>query len=111
LTDNAVVHAFEQGRRAGRITISAAREGQLLHLRFADDGVGIEPGRRARIFDPFDAAAGKPGSRGLGLFICHHIVTARLSGSISCDSSPQAGCRFDIRFPAHFVGSGQDAPA
>jgi signal transduction histidine kinase len=111
LTDNAVTHAFEQGRRAGRITISATRERQLLHLSFADDGVGIDAGRRARIFEPFDAAVGKPGSRGLGLFICHHIVTVRLSGSISCDSSPQAGCRFDIRFPAHFVGSGQDAPA
>ncbi|MBI4998683.1 MAG: DUF3365 domain-containing protein [Rhodocyclales bacterium] len=110
LTDNAVAHAFGHGQRAGTVRIAAAREGDSLHLVFADDGVGIAAAHIERMFRPFDAADGGPGDHGLGLFICHHIVTARLAGTIECENRPRAGCRFDIRFPANFVGGMHPAP-
>jgi signal transduction histidine kinase len=104
LTDNAIEHAFQHGKRAGSIRITVGRADGELHLGFADDGVGMAPGDAERMFRPFDGAEAPAGRHGLGLFICHHIVTVRLGGTITCDSRPQAGCRFDIRFPAQFAG-------
>jgi signal transduction histidine kinase len=69
-------------------------------MEFADDGVGMEPDQIARIFEPFYTTRRGQGGSGLGLYICYSIVTARLGGSIECRGQPQAGCRFDVRFPA-----------
>lgn len=98
---NTVQHAFENGKRAGNIHISARREGPLVHLSFADDGVGITTEQLARVFEPFYTTRRAQGGSGLGLYICYNIITNQLGGTIECQSSPNNGCRFDIRFPEH----------
>lgn len=100
LVMNAVQHAFCDGQRAGNIHIRVQREGSNIHLEFADDGVGMDAGQIARIFEPFYTTRRGQGGSGLGLYICYTIVTSRLGGSIECHGQPQAGCRFDVRFPA-----------
>jgi signal transduction histidine kinase len=100
---NAVQHAFADGQRAGAITVRARREQDLVHLEFIDDGVGMAPVQIARIFEPFYTTRRGQGGSGLGLYICYTIVTARLGGTIQCHSQPQAGCRFDVRFPAQLA--------
>jgi signal transduction histidine kinase len=100
LVMNAVQHAFCDGQRAGNIHIRVQREGTNIHLEFADDGVGMDAGQIERIFEPFYTTRRGQGGSGLGLYICYTIVTARLGGSIECHGQPQAGCRFDVRFPA-----------
>jgi signal transduction histidine kinase len=103
LTDNAIVHAFKNGRRAGRMRITAVRAGDNLRVSVADDGPGIAAEHLDHIFDAFYTTRGNDGRAGLGLFVCHHIVTDKLGGTIVCVSGPDAGCRFDISFPAHFA--------
>jgi two-component system NtrC family sensor kinase len=102
---NAIQHAFDGGSRAGTIRIAAAREDETVHLQFTDDGAGMTAEHLARIFEPFYTTSRGAGGSGLGLYICYNIVTAQLGGTIQCDSRPGAGCRFDIRFPAHGTGN------
>jgi signal transduction histidine kinase len=97
---NAILHAFAAGTRAGTITITAAIEQGLVHLQFSDDGLGMAAEQLARIFEPFYTTQRGTGGSGLGLYICYTIVSTKLGGSIQCHSAPQAGCSFDIRFPA-----------
>jgi signal transduction histidine kinase len=101
LVMNAVQHAFDNGQRSGTLRITARAEGELVHLEFADDGKGMEANQLARIFEPFYTTRRTEGGSGLGLYICYNIVTTQLGGSIHCNSTPDNGCSFDIRFPAH----------
>jgi signal transduction histidine kinase len=103
LTMNAIQHGFDSGQREGAIEIAVALEHDQVHLRFADNGNGMNPEQLARIFEPFYTTKRKDGGSGLGLYICYNIVTAKLGGSIQCHSTPGAGSRFDIRFPAVFA--------
>lgn len=97
---NAIQHAFAGGTSTGNIEISASQERGQVQLQFSDDGVGMTAEQLARVFEPFYTTRRKDGGSGLGLYICYNIVTSKLGGSIQCHSAPQAGCRFDIRFPA-----------
>ena len=100
---NAVQHAFDDGKREGTIHIRVSREMDDLRLEFTDDGVGMTDEQLSRIFEPFYTTRRSAGGSGLGLYICYGIVTGRLGGTIQCYSQPQAGCRFDLRFPANLV--------
>lgn len=95
---NAVQHAFDNGARSGNIHIAAMLEqGQVL-MRFADDGVGMSAEQMARIFEPFYTTRRASGGSGLGLYICYNIVTVQLHGAIVCDSQPNVGSTFTIKF-------------
>ena len=65
----------------------------------ADRGVGIQPGDEQRIFDAFsrsDKDAEQVAGTGLGLALCHSIVT-RHGGRNHADSNEHGGATF--RFP------------
>ncbi len=111
LVMNAVVHAFDNGKRPGHILISAQTQDTWLLLGFADDGVGMPAQNVARLFEPFFTTRRGEGGSGLGLYICYNLVSTRLAGSIQCTSAPDTGCRFDIRFPMRLPHPGQkDTP-
>jgi len=95
---NAVQHAFDNGKRAGNIHISAMLEQDQVLMRFADDGVGMSAEQLARIFEPFYTTRRASGGSGLGLYICYNIVSVQLHGTLACDSQPNAGSTFTIRF-------------
>lgn len=99
LVMNAVVHAFDSGKRPGHICITVQTQEKLLQLSFSDDGAGMPASSVARIFEPFFTTRRGQGGSGLGLYICYNLVTTRLGGSIHCTSAPDAGCRFEIHFP------------
>ncbi len=99
LVMNAVMHAFDNGKRPGHIHIAAETQEQMLHLSFADDGAGMPASSVARVFEPFFTTRRGQGGSGLGLYICYNLVTTRLGGTIHCTSAANAGCRFDIHFP------------
>jgi len=83
--------AFTPEGRA--IAITAGLVGNHLHIRVRDQGVGIAPEERARIFEPFEQEDGsftrRHGGAGLGLALSRRI--ARLSGGdlILEESSPK----------------------
>ena len=72
-----------------------------------DTGVGIPPELRARIFDPFFTTKAVGGGTGLGLTICHGIVSA-LGGSIEVESEVGRGSTFRVSLPETTVA---DRPA
>jgi signal transduction histidine kinase len=81
------------------IHISAERASDALVVRIRDNGVGIEPSQRERIFDDFYRAGGNKSVRGsgLGLAICRKIMEAHGGTITVADSSPE-GTTFELRF-------------
>ncbi len=83
----------------GRVEIDGVREDGVVRYTVADNGVGIEPAFREKVFRVFhrlDPRAG-PGE-GLGLTIAHRIVT-RHAGTIEISDNPGGGTRFTVVLP------------
>jgi signal transduction histidine kinase len=76
-------------------------------LRIADNGGGIPPEIRSRIFDPFFTTKPIGQGTGLGLSLCHGIVTAH-NGTIAVSSEANPGTTFVIALP---IGFGVSADA
>jgi signal transduction histidine kinase len=87
---------------ASRVAVELSTEGDEVILIVNDDGPGIAPADRERIFDRFarlDVARSQDaGGAGLGLAIVNGIVAAH-GGSIAVTDSPR-GARFEVRLPA-----------
>jgi len=98
LAMNSILHAYEPGQ-GGRLSVTVRAEDDRVELRFADDGRGIPPELRDRVFEPFFTTARGRGSTGLGLHIVFNLVTQRLKGRIALESEPGRGTTFVIRFP------------
>jgi signal transduction histidine kinase len=82
------------------IEIRVDQAGDTARLAVIDHGVGIDPARRARLFERFEssAPAQQYGGLGLGLYISRHIVEAH-GGSISVESEPGQGATFLVSLP------------
>lgn len=70
-----------------------------VRIEIADTGVGIAPEIRGRIFEPFVTTKPVGSGMGLGLTICHRIITD-LGGRITVESEPKCGSVFHIELPA-----------
>ena len=84
---------------AGRIVVRGVRDEDVVRYTVADNGVGIEPAFRDKVFRVFhrlDPRAA-PGE-GLGLTIAHRIV-ARHAGTIEISDNPGGGTRFTVVLP------------
>ncbi len=66
-------------------------------MRVIDNGCGIAPEDRKRIFEPFFSA--RQGGTGLGLFLSLNFVR-RWGGDIRVESEPGRGSTFEIVLPA-----------
>jgi signal transduction histidine kinase len=98
---NSYHHAYADGAQAGSIHIQARMEGDdKVELRYADDGAGMTAESRGKIFEPFFTTRRGQGGSGLGLYIVYNLATAKLGGTITCDSEPGQGTRFVLTFPA-----------
>ncbi|MBF0165725.1 MAG: HAMP domain-containing histidine kinase, partial [Magnetococcales bacterium] len=96
---NSLLHGFADDR-AGRITITVESRGDQILLRYGDDGLGMSDEAQKRIFEPFFTTARHKGGSGLGMHIVYNLVSGPLGGEIECRSTPGAGARFTITFPA-----------
>jgi signal transduction histidine kinase len=96
LADNAVREAREQVR----LTLALEDDEALLVIE--DDGDGIPPQDRERVFDRFvrlDPARERgQGGTGLGLAIVAEVVRAH-GGTVRVVESPLGGARFEVRLP------------
>jgi signal transduction histidine kinase/tetratricopeptide (TPR) repeat protein len=99
LVTNALQHGFDR-IDSGVISIDVVElDGQLIELRFADNGNGIAPDSLRKIFDPFFTTRRGQGGSGLGLNIIHNLVTGSLQGKIRVDSAVGRGTTFWLSFP------------
>lgn len=98
LINNAYLHAFE-GRTDGRVRIEARVQGDEVHLRTVDNGVGMSTELLAQLFQPFFSTKIGRGGTGLGMTIVENLVKATLGGSMSVESRAGTGTSFHIRVP------------
>ena len=100
---NLIHNALAETPYGGTIWVSARREGppggpgDTLALTVRDNGRGMPPDVRARLFTD-DAVSTKPGGTGLGTRIVRGAVEAH-GGTITVESAPGAGAAFHIRIP------------
>ncbi|ARM86999.1 sensor histidine kinase protein [Rhizobium sp. CIAT894] len=82
------------------VAIAAERKGTDWFIRISDNGTGIDPAYRERIFEPFWKLpkAGTVQGAGLGLTTAREFLTA-LGGDIGLEDSDASGSRFIIRLP------------
>lgn len=97
LLDNAARHARERVV----VTLREDPEGWA-ELAVADDGPGVPPADRDRVFERFtrldEARSATDGGAGLGLAIARDIAE-RHGGSLRIDPAPAQGARFVLRLP------------
>ncbi|HWM15362.1 MAG TPA: ATP-binding protein [Microbacterium sp.] len=97
LADNAARHA------RSTVTLGVRQTEQGAVLTVEDDGSGIPPAERDRIFERFvrldEARARDAGGSGLGLAIVREIVRAH-GGDVRADAGASGGARFTVSLPA-----------
>ncbi len=100
IVGNLVVNALRHTPAGTIVRIEARRDGDMVALRVCDNGPGIPPTERERIFQPFHrlASADAEGA-GLGLALVHELVTVA-GGSVAVAEAAGGGASFDLRLPA-----------
>jgi signal transduction histidine kinase len=95
LLRNAMLYARAQ------VAVSVLPAGGSVRLVVDDDGPGIGPEHRERVFDRFyrvqDDRARQTGGSGLGLALVAEVVRRR-GGSVLVSESPDGGARFQVRW-------------
>jgi signal transduction histidine kinase len=85
---NLIVNAIEAQPNGGRVRVGLARHDDRLEIHVEDDGPGISPELRSKIFQPFFTT--KATGTGLGLSIVARRV-AEMGGTIACESPLKNG--------------------
>ncbi|MEG3849151.1 HAMP domain-containing sensor histidine kinase [Microcoleus sp. herbarium19] len=92
------------------ITISTSVDSSIekmtnptVNIRIADNGIGMSKHIKEKLFSPFFTTKAEGKGTGLGLPICHDIVTKKHRGSLECFSSPGMGTEFAIVIPARSI--------
>jgi signal transduction histidine kinase len=101
ILQNLVDNAIRYGREGGKIGVDVRLEAGSLALTVVDDGPGIEPAARARVFDRFQRGTGHEVSgSGLGLTIVQQ-ASARMGGTVTLTDGPGGrGCCFIVSIPS-----------
>lgn len=94
---NSIIHGFE-GINRGEISVKIKYHNDELHIRYQDNGVGVDSESLEHIFDSFFTTKPSHGGSGLGTHIIHRLVTDTLNGTITASSELNHGLAFDIRF-------------
>jgi two-component system phosphate regulon sensor histidine kinase PhoR len=100
---NLIDNAIKYGRPAGKIVISGrALDEKFVEVCVQDDGPGISPESRPRVFERFyradKARSREQGGTGLGLAIVKHVVQ-RHGGDVRVESEPGQGASFYFTLP------------
>jgi signal transduction histidine kinase len=101
---NLLHNAAKYTEPGGNITLSVRREGDLVAIRVADTGVGIEPAAIPNLFNMFFRSSGPyeqtHGGLGIGLALARRLVELH-GGTLSATSAgAQRGSEFTIGLPA-----------
>ena len=98
---NLLSNAVKFTPNGGRVAVRAVRTGQRLAVTVTDDGIGIRPEDRERIFESFQQGQRSPSREegtGLGLTLCRRIVTL-MGGTMSLQSEVGVGSTFGFTVP------------
>jgi two-component system phosphate regulon sensor histidine kinase PhoR len=99
---NLVENAVKYGRAKGRVAVRGRAVNGHVELCVADDGPGIPPEARERVFERFyrvdKARSRDAGGTGLGLAIVKHIIQSH-GGKVWVESEPGQGAQFYFTLP------------
>ena len=99
---NLLGNAVKYSPAGGEIAVTLERAGTEAIIAVRDQGVGIPPEERTRIFEPFYRAAGAAAigaaGLGLGLHISRGVVEAH-GGRIWAEAAPGGGSLFRVALP------------
>jgi two-component system NtrC family sensor kinase len=87
-------------KREGRVTIRARHleDARRVRIEVEDDGPGIHPAVKDRLFEPFVTTKDVGEGTGLGLAVCRGLVESA-GGTIDVDPTHAPGARFVIELP------------
>ncbi|MGI5323975.1 sensor histidine kinase [Actinomadura nitritigenes] len=103
--ERALVNLLDNAQRHASSSVGAALSagGGRVTLRVTDDGPGVPPADRERIFERFvrldDARARDEGGAGLGLAIARGVARAH-GGDLTAGGAPGGGAVFELWLPA-----------
>jgi signal transduction histidine kinase len=103
--------AIASSGRGGLIRVSTRHDAPaaIVELRVTDDGPGIPEPALGRVFDPLFSTREAGKGAGIGLALCHRIVTAH-RGTIRTEPSPGGGATFVVRLPVAAVAAALPGP-
>ncbi len=93
---NICLNSVQAMPNGGKLIVGARYSDSSLIIKIEDTGPGIADSIREKIFDPF--VTNKADGVGLGLSICHKIISAH-GGRIILKSDESTGSRFEIVLP------------
>jgi len=103
MLDNLMSNAIKFSPPGGTITIAARAGGAQLTLDVADEGPGIPPADRVRVFDPFYQGAQPAGGRvkgtGIGLSVVREYASAHGGAAAVVDDERVRGARVRVTLP------------
>ncbi len=99
---NLVDNALKYSPVGSPVSVSARAEGGGVTIRVRDQGPGVDPAERERIFDRFyqvdQSSTRRVGGAGMGLYICRRAAE-RLGGRVWLDRSTESGTVFAVWLP------------
>ncbi len=104
-------HAIPEGDPGAhviRLSASLRPDGNV-EISVSDTGAGIPPEHLSRIFDPFFTTKPAGMGTGLGLWVCHNIISA-YGGSLDVSSAVGRGTTFRVILPAAEPGEAAARP-
>ena len=96
---NLLSNAMRATRGRGNVWISTRGDADWAEIVVRDDGEGIAPEHRERIWDPFFTTRSAGDGLGLGLALVQRIVHEDMGGRIELHSERGAGTTFTVRLP------------
>ena len=95
---NLVDNACKYGPEDRPVWLVGERDGAQVVLAVEDDGAGVPPTERERVFERFTRL--EPGrGLGLGLYIARQLARAQGGDLFAADARVAAGARFELRLP------------
>lgn len=104
LIENALFYCSLKKSVEPEVQFRAKMQGDHLEFSIYDNGIGIEPGIRHKLFDMFYKGHEKSKGNGLGLYIVQKSVSA-MKGNITVDSQAHGYTQVTVRIPSLTGGS------
>jgi signal transduction histidine kinase len=100
ILDNLIRNAIKFSPPGGRVEVAAGTDGGAVRISVRDEGPGIDPEDRERIFEPYVQLGGAEGRGGQGLGLPLSRQLARLmDGEVTVEAAPGAGSIFTLHIP------------
>jgi len=96
---NLIENAVKHGRHGGTVAVAAEpSDARTIVVTVDDDGPGVVPADRERVFVLGERASAQAGGSGIGLALVR-LMLERLGGRITLERSPLGGARFVVTIP------------